>query len=234
MIGCLCIHGFTGSPFEVEPLVHYLKERTNWQFAVPTLPGHGDSLNLKGIHYHDWISHAEKALHDLMQKCETIYIIGFSMGGMIASFLAARYPVQKLVLLSAAAFYVNPKQLTSDIMAMIKDSFKGDLSNNELFIRYKRKIKETPIGATMQFRNLVTKVRPLLEGISVPTLIAQGECDGIVPPKSAEYLYRQIGAQQKKLVYYQNSKHLICHSEERELLFTEVFEFLQRGPEKSN
>lgn len=227
MIGCLCIHGFTGAPYEVAPLVQFLKKRTDWQFAVPTLPGHGESLDLKGIRYQDWIDHAETALQGLMETCDTIYIIGFSMGGLIASYLAAHYPVNRLVLLSAAAYYVNPKQLALDIIDMVKDSFRGRIANNELFLRYKRKIKETPLTATMQFRTLVTKVRPLLAEISTPTFIAQGECDGIVPPKSARYLYQQIGAEQKKLIYYQNSKHLICHSEERENLFTEIFKFLQ-------
>jgi carboxylesterase len=226
MIGCLCIHGFTGAPFEIEPLVQFLKERTNWHFVVPTLPGHGETLNLKGIQYKEWIGHAEQALQELMEQCETIYVIGFSMGGLIASYLAVHYPVQKLVLLSAAAYYVNPAQLAVDIKEMVRDSFRGNLANNELFIRYKRKFKETPIGATLQFRSLVSIVKPLLDGVTVPTFIAQGECDGVVPPKSAQYLYNKIGAEQKKLIYYQNSKHLICHSEEREELFREVFDFL--------
>lgn len=226
MIGCLCIHGFTGAPFEIAPLVQYLKERTNWHFVVPTLPGHGETLNLKGVQYKEWIEHAEHALQELMGKCETIYVIGFSMGGLIASYLAVHYPVEKLVLLSAAAYYVNPAQLAVDIKEMIKDSFRGNLANNELFIRYKRKFKETPISATLQFRSLVSRVKPLLDGVSVPTLIAQGECDGVVPPKSAQYLFNKISAEQKKLLYYQNAKHLICHSEEREELFHEVFTFL--------
>lgn len=226
MIGCLCIHGFTGAPFEIEPLVQFLKERTNWHFVVPTLPGHGETLNLKGIQYKEWIEHAEQALQELMEQCETIYVIGFSMGGLIASYLAVHYPVQKLVLLSAAAYYVNPAQLAVDIKEMVRDSFRGNLANNELFIRYKRKFKETPIGATLQFRSLVSIVKPLLDGVTAPTFIAQGECDGVVPPKSAQYLYNKIGAEQKKLIYYQNSKHLICHSEEREELFREVFDFL--------
>jgi carboxylesterase len=227
LIGCLCIHGFTGSPYEVQPLVEFLQKRTDWQFAVPTLPGHGDSLNLEGVRYHDWIEHADRALQRLMQTCDTIYIIGFSMGGLIASYLAAHYPVDKLVLLSAAAYYVNPKQLAIDIIEMVKDSFKGNLANNELYLRYKRKIKETPISATLQFRTLVTKVRPLLGKIAVPTLIAQGECDGIVPPRSAQYIYSRIGARQKKLIYFENAKHLICHCEERERLFMEVLSFLK-------
>lgn len=226
LIGCLCIHGFTGAPFEIEPLVHFLKQRTNWKFSVPTLPGHGEKLNLKGVQYKDWIQHAENALKKLMETCETIYLIGFSMGGLIASYLAVHYPVKKLVLLSAAAYYVNPVQLALDIKEMVRDTFKRNLANNELFIRYKRKISQTPISATFQFQSLVSRVRPLLTGISIPTLIAQGECDGVVPPKSAQYLYNKIGAEQKKLLYYQNSKHLICHCEEREELFNEVWDFL--------
>lgn len=228
MIGCLCIHGFTGAPFEVEPLVKYLNEHTQWRIAVPTLPGHGESLQLKGIHYQQWIKHAEQELEKLLATCEQVYVIGFSMGGLIASYLAVHYPIKKLILLSAAAYYVNPKQLTLDIGEMVKDSFKGRLADNELFIRYKRKILETPITATLQFRRLVTSVRPLLGKVNIPTLIAQGESDGVVPPKSAKYLYERIGTPHKKLVFLKNSKHLICHCNEKEELFNEVVEFLRK------
>jgi carboxylesterase len=226
MIGCLCIHGFTGAPYEVEPLAKFLNEHTDWVFSVPTLPGHGQILSLKGIHYHQWIEHAELELKKLIQTCDKVYVIGFSMGGMIASLLAAKYPVDKLVLLSAAAYYVNPKQLASDIKAMIVDIFKGNLYGNELFQRYKRKIKETPITATLQFRRLVSYIKPLLPQVEVPTLIAQGECDGVVPPKSAEYLYRSISAKTKRLTFIKDSNHHICHCGEKEALFSQIYDFL--------
>ncbi|HAQ08792.1 MAG TPA: carboxylesterase [Bacillus bacterium] len=226
MIGCLLIHGFTGSPFEVEPLGQSLKERTDWKIAVPTLPGHGEELSLKGIKYNQWINHAETELKALLKECDSVYVIGFSMGGLIASYLASKYPVDKLVLLSAAAYYVNPKQLASDVKEMVRDTVKGKLTENELFLRYKRKIKETPMTATLQFRRLVSEIRPILKKVKVPTLIAQGESDGIVPPKSAQYLYEHIGAVEKRLIYYKNSKHLICHGDEKEQLFEEVYDFL--------
>lgn len=226
LIGCLCIHGFTGAPYEVEPLVTYLQEQTDWIFRVPNLPGHGETLSLKGIHYQDWILYAERELQELIQVCDEIYVIGFSMGGLIASFLAAHYPVDKLVLLSAAAYYLNPKQLAADMSDIFMDLLKGNLVNNALFQRYKRKIKETPITATWQFRRLVSYIRPLLHHVEVPTFIAQGECDGIVPPKSAEYLYRSIGAKRKRLTFIKDSKHHICHCEEKEALFSEVLDFL--------
>ena len=227
MIGCLCIHGFTGAPNEVEPLVDYLTEQTDWTFSVPTLPGHGETLSLQGVRYQEWIIHAEEELKKLMHSCDVVYVIGFSMGGMIASLLAAQYPVDKLVLLSAAAYYLNPRQMASELKMIVMDSLRGKLSDNELFQRYLRKIKETPITATIQFRRLVSFIKPFLPQIEVPTLIAQGECDGIVPPKSAEYLYRTIGAKQKKLTFIKNSKHHICHCEEKEALFSQVLDFLK-------
>lgn len=228
MIGCLCIHGFTGDPSEVAPLIDHLKQKKNWHFSVPTLPGHGKSLKeLKSIEYNEWIEHAENELKKLMDTCDKVYVIGFSMGGLIASYLAVHYPVDKLVLLSAAAFYVSPKQLSKDFFDMLKDAVKGGIHNNELYNRYKRKITETPITATFQFQKLVKKVRPLLRQVNVPTLIAQGECDGIVPPKTAQYVYDHIAAQEKKLIYIKNAKHLICHCHEREQLFAEVEDFLR-------
>ncbi len=226
MNGCLLLHGFTGSPAEVEPLERFLHEHTDWILRVPTLPGHGETLDLKGVHFQEWIHHAEAELQKLMDTCDEVYVIGFSMGGMIASFLAANYPVDKLILLSAAAYYMNPKQLAADIKLMLKDLFHGNLKNNELFLRYKRKIIETPLAATLQFQRLVSYIKPLLHLVKVPTLIAQGDCDGIVPPKSAEYLYRTIGAKQKRLTIIKHSKHHICHCEENVALFSQVLDFL--------
>ncbi|MCM3180495.1 alpha/beta hydrolase [Cytobacillus horneckiae] len=227
MIGCMCIHGFTGSPYEVEPLAAYLKQHTDWDIVVPTLPGHGESLMLKGIVYEKWIEHAENELRQLLARCEKVYLVGFSMGGMIASHLSLLYPVEKLVLLSAAAYYVNPKQLFTDIREMMKDGLKGKIRENELFNRYKQKIRSTPVTATIQFRRLVASVRPRINQVKIPTLIAQGECDGIVPVKSAEYLYKTIGTKSKRLIFLKESQHQICHCNEKEKLFKEVYNFLQ-------
>lgn len=226
MIGCLCLHGFTGGPYEIEPLIDFLKARTDWIFRVPTLPGHGDPLSLKGIQYQDWIAHAEEELKELLRTCKKVYVIGFSMGGLIAGYLAANYPVTKLILLSAAAYYINPGQMAADIKTAFKDLSKGQLIENELFSRYKKKIVETPITATLQFRKLVSYIRPMLPHVKAPTLIAQGELDGIVPLKTADYLYRTIGAKQKKVIIVKQAKHRICYCEKRSILFSHVLRFL--------
>lgn len=130
MNGILCIHGFTGSPKDIDPLVSFLYEETDWLIRAPILPGHGDQLKLKGIRYTDWIRHAEGELVNLMELCDTIYICGFSMGGLIGSWLATRYPVKKMVLISAAVYYINPKNFYFEMKNMISDGFKYSFRRN--------------------------------------------------------------------------------------------------------
>ncbi|WP_449538584.1 alpha/beta hydrolase [Ferdinandcohnia sp. Marseille-Q9671] len=229
MIGCLFIHGFTGAPYEVEPLAEYIRTKTDWIVKTPTLPGHGETLHLKGVRHSEWISYAEKELVSLLDTCEKVYVIGFSMGGLIAGYLATRYPVQKLVLLSAAAYYINPKQLVADVKGMIREGLGRTLNQNELFLRYKKKIVDTPLSATIEFRKLVKKIRPQLHQIHTPTLIVQGECDGIVPVKSAHYLYNVIGSSEKELVLLPCAKHHVCYGEDQEKLINEVDSFLHES-----
>ncbi|WP_338752860.1 alpha/beta hydrolase [Bacillus sp. FJAT-52991] len=233
MIGCLCIHGFTGSPYEVEPLVNYLKEKTDWKIVAPTLPGHGETLSLKGVTYQQWLEHAEKELQMLLSQCEQVYIVGFSMGGLISVYLAERYPVEKLILLSAAAKYINVRQLITDICEMLKDAKNGQLLKNELFLRYKGKVFSTPLSATQQFRKMVKQVTPLIEKINVPTFIAQGLADGIVPPKSADFIYQKISSTDKEIYYSKTAKHHICHTGDKEELFNKIFTFLNRSSKVS-
>ncbi|WP_345739448.1 hypothetical protein [Virgibacillus salarius] len=47
MIACLVIHGYTGGPYEVEPLANYLQENTNWHVEVPTLLWTWKKIKLK-------------------------------------------------------------------------------------------------------------------------------------------------------------------------------------------
>lgn len=227
MIGCLCIHGFTGEAKEVEPLTNFLKKKRGWLVYSPTLPGHGSRDGLKRANFRQWLFAAEVAAEELLKRCKKVYVIGFSMGGMIASYVAAKYPIHKLVLLSASAYYLNPKQIFQEMKGWIIEGWRGELENNVLYKLYREKIINTPVKSTIEFAKTVRKTRPVLRKVKVPTLIIQGECDGLVPPKkSAEYLYETIASSEKQLYYFKNSKHYIWLGEEREKLLEIIDYFL--------
>lgn len=226
MDGCLLIHGFTGSEFEVEPLTIYLRER-GINAVCPLLAGHGDQpeKSLKEVVWQDWVHSAEVALQDLQNECETIYVVGFSMGGLIAGYLANRYRVDKLVLLSASVFYLNPKQLAKDLVALMQSLLKHPERLQD-FRRYSENIKTIPLQAVIEFCHLVRALKPELADIRVPTLIVQGALDDLVDPRSATYIYETIQSTEKQLHILPKSKHIVCHDCEKEELKKLVGNFL--------
>lgn len=229
MIGCLLIHGYTGGPYEIGPLAEYLEEQTDWHIEMPTLPGHGKELDLKNISFEDWIKSAETTLQKLATTYDTIYVVGFSMGGMIAAYLAAKYNVTKLVLLATAGKYLDFKQIRLDIHEVIKDGVRGELESNKLFLHYKNKLGQVPLKANFEFLKLVNFTRPYLKEINAPVLIAHGQQDGVVPYKTAYYLDKEIHSEHKEIVLLDRSKHLLCLGDDKDTVNTMVYDFLDNA-----
>ncbi|QDQ01094.1 alpha/beta fold hydrolase [Lysinibacillus fusiformis] len=226
-VGVLCIHGFSGGPYEVEPFTAYLRAQTDWLVETPTLSGHGEELHMRGFTAKHWLMDTELAFRALAKKVDEVMIVGFSMGGIIALYLAKRYKVKKLVLLSAAAKYVSPKQLVNDFKMLATEAYHRNLSNNELFLRYRNKFNNVPLSATMEFMRLVQAVAPYYKDIKNPVYIVQGKLDGIVPYHTAQFLYDQLASKDKHLYFSDNGKHHICYDEDCSAWFSRVLEFLK-------
>lgn len=226
-IGVLMLHGFSGGPYEIEPLAEYIRKHTDWIVETPTFCGHGENLSLKGITGEHWLHDAELAYKKLAEKVEKIYVVGFSMGGVIALYLANRYPVEKLVLLSAAVKYIAPKQLVIELQKMAKEAVEGHLKNNELFKHYEYKLRNVPVSAAIQFMRIVRQVEPYVGSIQIPTFIVQGKCDGIVPYTTAQYLYDKLPTTEKYLYFSACGRHLICYSDDCNSWFSDVLQFLK-------
>lgn len=226
MKGCLLIHGYTGGPYEIEPLAQYMKEHTDWIVEVPTLRGHGEQLDLKDVSYEIWLEDALRAYEKLRKQCETIYVIGFSMGGMIAAYIAAHYQVAKLVLLAPARRYISLKYITYYFGEMIGDGMKGMLEENDTFLHYKDKIGEVPFKANFEFIQLVNFTKTSLHDIHMPVFIVQGKMDGMVPYKTAYLLAEEIGEDHVEIVFFDQSDHHLCLGPDADVIHSLVVQFL--------
>ncbi len=101
--GVLCLHGFTGTPFEIRPLAEALG-RAGCTVEAPMTAGHGGTLaDLAGTRWTDWLASAEAAMERVSAHVGggPIAICGFSMGGLLALRLARLHPerVSALVLM---------------------------------------------------------------------------------------------------------------------------------------
>lgn len=226
-VGVLCIHGFSGGPYEVKPLTSYLRSHTDWIIEEPTLSGHGEELHMSGFKAKHWLMDAELAFRSLAKKVDEVIVVGFSMGGIIALYLAKRYKVKKLVLLSAAAKYVSPKQLVKDFKMLATEAYHHNLTNNELYLRYHQKFNNVPLASTVEFMKLVRMVEPYYRHIQIPVYIVQGKLDGIVPYHTAQFLFDELASTDKVLYFSDNGKHHICFEEDCSEWFPQVLMFLK-------
>src|ERR671931_1206621 len=96
-VGCLLIHGFTGTPNELRWLGEQLAADGRTVLGV-RLAGHGTCVEeMNTTRWRDWYSSALDGYASLRRECDQIIAIGLSMGGMLALLLAARNPVRGVV-----------------------------------------------------------------------------------------------------------------------------------------
>ncbi|WP_066187479.1 alpha/beta hydrolase [Gracilibacillus timonensis] len=237
MTACLIIHGFTGGPYEVGPLADYIREHTDWQVEVPSLPGHGlgeegRDLELLGVSYQDWINEAEQAYLTLTKNHEDIYLIGFSMGGMIAAYLAGKYTCERLVLLSTSRRYISVPQMGIDFFRFTQKALRKKLKEDQLYNHYRKKYGSVPLHAIREFLRCMKFTRPYLKKLYYPILIGQGLQDGMVPYSTVHYLDKEIPVE-SEIIYFHDSKHLICLGEDKEVVIQAVFRFLTKEMDKT-
>lgn len=228
MTGCLLIHGYTGGAAELEPLILHLQKHTDWEILVPILPGHGEYLDLGAVRYEDWMETAEKALQSLVNRHETIHVIGFSMGGLIAAYLAAHYKIERLVLLAAAGKFLPIGQMTQDLLQFSMEAMKGQLQNDRYFGVLYEKAKAITWRTNLQFLQLVQIGRRSLVHVSAPVLIAQGMRDGLVPYKTVYYLNKKLSGTESEIILFENSRHFLCLGEDKDMVNKFVLDFLKR------
>ena len=100
---CILVHGFAGSPLDFSELPARLGD-AGLRVSVLRLPHHGtNARTLAQATPNELVSAVEQAVVRSNSEYENTILIGFSMGGSIASIVASAVEVEKLVLV--APFY---------------------------------------------------------------------------------------------------------------------------------
>ena len=241
---CLLLHGFGGSPFEMEPLVSGLTD-LGCTVDVPTLPGHDSSVaEFRRTFFPDWLAHAEERYLSLRRSHKRVIPIGFSMGGSLALLLAARHNPAGVVSLAAPVclqpwFSFNARTLQILFLPLLKHVFP-------VMSRRPPRPESRAIAPHRGYDNVnclpqlhslgkgLAILRKTLPDIRCPALVMHDVLDASSWPGSALAIAAKAASRDLTLIYTRmneriTSHHMLTtHQETKEQVAAEVRRFVAR------
>lgn len=221
----LIIHGFAGGVYDEEYLANYLEVKRDFDVFSFTLPGHAVKDKSSATE-EKWLEESEEQLKLLIKRgYKTIYLVGHSMGGVIATYLAREYKdyVKKLVLVAPAFTSIASDEEGGIIGALFKipELIKA-YSYKEILTR----ASKLPVSAEKEFLNLVDHHKNDIFHITVPTMFVHGTIDQLVPTKSSIEIYEELKLCKKRLLLIEDYYHDVFKGEKVDEICLKIENFL--------
>ena len=235
----LCLHGFTGTPFDVEALARALESRGHL-VAAPTLPGHGGSVDdLAATTADDWLSGADAALTRLADASGTrVAIAGASMGALLALRLARRRPdtIAALILMAAPLRWRAIDRARVEVLSRVAAIFgirgwtipkTGGVDIADSAVRaLAPSLNAFPIAGLHHLIALADAAGADVPFITAPALIVHGHLDRTVSLDVSEELASTIGSSIVERLWLDDSGHLVAVDRDRNAVAERASAFL--------
>jgi carboxylesterase len=213
---CLLLHGFTGTPAELWPLADGLAAAGH-RVSVPLLPGHGlRATDLLEAGREAWRSAAGAALLALPPP---VCVAGLSMGGLLATCLAAEHQarVGRLALLAPAVRLTQPAALLSDVLfrfPWLVSRFRAIGGGSGSDLRDPTLRRTNPKNPTVsllgiaELRALQKEALAAASRVIAPALICLGARDRTVTRRGVLRLARRLGGTTRVEIFARSGHQL--------------------------
>lgn len=226
----LLYHGFTGYPGDMRFLAERLQE-AGYPVVVPRLPGHGTNHeDFQGTRAHDWWRRAVDSYLDVASRYDRVVVGGLSMGGLLATIVAASFPTEGVLLFAPAfrassrlvaltpilRYFVPPLRVTQP--ESYDDAERQFLADEYWNWQWPRQ--------TAELHTLMRRGRKELSAVDVPTLTVVSQGDKTVPERVAEEIDQRLGSENHYVLRLSESGHVVTNGSERETVAEAVVQWL--------
>ncbi|MDD3718836.1 MAG: alpha/beta fold hydrolase [Actinomycetota bacterium] len=228
--GVLVVHGFTGCTQSMLPLGEKLAA-AGFTVLGPRLPGHGTTVKDMGTRtWREWTGEAEKALQELLERCDKVFVTGLSMGGTITCFLGERYAdeVAGLMPINAAVSKLNPMMPLTPVVKYVLKTIPGvgsDIKNPDAEESCYDKV---PVAAAAELYQLMKVTKADIARITAPILIFSSREDHVVSTANGPFILENVSSTDKELVWLENSYHVATLDNDQQLIVDRCIEFINR------
>jgi carboxylesterase len=239
-VGVLCLHGFSASPAELRWLGQHLAAQ-GLTVYIPRMTGHGaDYLDMARMRWRDWYLHALDGYHILAQQCKQVFVIGHSMGSLLALLLSTQVEVGGIVVI-AAGLKINAPLFPYArwLKYALRYSDQSDKSTLPERLRAEQaRLGETVTGrvrydrwstsAIAELHALTTLTHAHLADVTAPLLLIYSAADETVPLENQDLVAQGVRSKTIERCTLQKSGHIIPQDVEREDAFRVMSDFIQR------
>lgn len=232
------IHGYTSTPDEMRTIAEEIKREFNDTVVVTRLKGHGEvPSHILDLNLDDWYNQVSAEFDALQNKCEKVNLIGFSFGGALSTRLAETKNVNNVYLLSPYLFatynyyqvfklevYVD---LFTDVFNYVKKTTIGQINSPEgleQHIAY----WNMPFEPVKNSKPFFEKTKLNLDKIKAPVLLQQSKNDKTSNIKSSIFIHENISSENKKLVIFEKSNHIIPEDYDQKDVIANIINFEQK------
>ena len=226
--GALVLHGFTGNPQSMRGLALALAD-AGLTVELPLLPGHGtDVSDMIPTRWKDWCRVAEDAYTELAARSDAVAVVGLSMGGTLAVWLAEHHP--DVAALSLVNPMVTPPgaDVTDLLESMVESGDEvapGIGSDIALEGSVEAAYAETPLRAALSLFEGVAEVEALLDSVTCPVLLFTSTQDHVVDPASSDVLASTVKGPVERVVL-ERSYHVATLDYDKDEIEARTVEFL--------
>jgi carboxylesterase len=223
----LCLHGLTGTPWEVRPLGDALA-RAGFACLGPLLPGHGsDPRVLARVPRDAWLREAAQAFDSLAERHPRVYAVGLSMGGLLTLRLCAERAVRGAVVLAAPLRFGAGRRLMIELLAALRVSLPKTpgIADPEAR-RVHPGSPRMPLPAVRELLRMQTEVEAALPRVQAPLRLIYSRADQTVSPEDAEQILQRVGSGERSVRYLERSNHVLPVDLEREEVARIAVDFL--------
>ncbi len=230
---CLFIHGFTASPSEVYPVARLIYEITGFTVSGPLLPGHGSTPQyMNQTTWQDWFGRVVQEVEYLQKKHTRVYVIGLSMGGLLALHAASTIQgLQGAVSINTPIYTSSPRQMALTPLLRYFVSYypkKMDQAALDLEKEGRFAYPVMPLKALNSMQRLRKKVMREIPRLTIPILLLQSLQDESVDIRSAKYIKDQAIKTPVRLVELKHSSHIATMGPEKLIIAQEIAEFIKQ------
>lgn len=214
-IGCLLVHGFTSTPYDVRACGNFLADAGIAVEAV-LLAGHGtrpEHLARTGLE--DWLQSIRDGYERLAARTDVVFVLGISLAGNFLLSLTPEIPFAGLILIGTPLRFRYDRVLraTTRVLRAVGKQYQRKWYHDHWLTPEIREHRPTydrfPLQCAPDCFRAIERSREFLPAVRCPVLILQSTTDHAVDQRTIAEFSTRLGTRDVNVEWFPDRYHVL-------------------------